>query len=223
MKKKCIKWIFGAGAHGRITLDVWRSASPDAEFHFIDDNPRMHGKIIDGVPVDGGIQFLLDHFTPADEAVVAIGYNNVRLLLGQRLENRSLILGNAIHGSAVVMASARIGGGTMIFAQAVINTGANVGKHVIINAGAVVEHDSVIEDGALLGSGVSTGGRVTIGEGTFIGAGTTLAPRIKVGQGSVVGAGSVVVKDLPPRVLAYGVPAQVVREVDKSFDWSRLL
>jgi galactoside O-acetyltransferase len=67
------------------------------------------------------------------------------------------------------------------------------------------------------------GGRVIIEKGAFIGTGAVLAPRMKVGEGTVVGAGSVVVKDLPPGVLAYGVPARVVREVDDTFDWSRLL
>lgn len=223
MKNKSIKWIFGAGAQGRVTLDVWRSASPDAEFHFIDDDSSLHGKLVNGVPVVGGAQFLQENFTPADEVIVAIGNNNVRLSLGNHLEAKGLISGNAVHISAVVMQSVEISGGCVIFAQAVINTGAKLGKHVIINTAAVVEHDSLIEDGVLLGTGVSTGGRVIVEEGAFIGTGTVLAPRIRVGRGSIVGAGSVVVKDLSPGVLAYGFPARVVRQLDETFDWSRLL
>jgi len=223
MRNNLKKWIFGAGAHGRITLEVWRSAFPDADFYFIDDNANVQNKIIDGAPVDGGMQFLLKNFSPPDEVIVAMGNNNVRISLGNRLESEGLVLGNAIHTSAVVMKSVKMGGGCMIFAQAVINTNAKIGKHVIINPSVVVEHDSIIEDGVLLGTSVSMGGRVIVEKGAFVGVGTVLAPRIRVGHGTVIGAGSVIVKDIPPGVLAYGVPARVVKQLDETFNWSRLL
>lgn len=223
MKENSIKWIIGASAQGRVTLDVWRSPFPDAEFRFIDDDFRLHGKSINGIPVDGGVKVLLENFSPVDRAIVAIGNNSVRLLLGTQLEAKGIIMGNAIHISAVVMQSAQVSEGCMIFAQAVVNTGAKIGRHVIINTSAVVEHDSLIEEGVLIGSSVSMGGRVVVEKGAFIGTGTILAPRVRVGKGSVIGAGSVVVKDLPPGVLAYGVPARVVKKLDQNFNWSRLL
>jgi alanine dehydrogenase len=37
---------------------------------------------------------------------------------------------------------------------------------------------------------------------------------VEIGDGTVVGAGSVVTKSLPPRVLAVGSPAKVLREFD---------
>jgi acetyltransferase EpsM len=93
---------------------------------------------------------------------------------------------------------------------------------VIVNTGAIVEHDCVLEDGSSLGPGACMAGRVQIGRGAFISTGVTLAPRVRVGAGTVVGAGSVVVADLPDGVLAYGVPARVVRPLG-DFDWKRLL
>jgi acetyltransferase EpsM len=152
-----------------------------------------------------------------------MGNNKERLLLGDKLEADGLKFGNAIHNSTVIMESGEIGGGCMLLAHTVVNTGAKLGKHVIVNTGAIVEHDSIIKDGVQLGPGVSMGGRVVVEKSAFIGTGAVLAPRIRVGEGTVVGAGSVVVKDLPPSVLAYGVPARLIREIDDDFDWSRLL
>jgi sugar O-acyltransferase (sialic acid O-acetyltransferase NeuD family) len=223
MRQEPKKWIFGAGAQGRVTLEVWRSAFPDGNFSFIDDNTGLHGIVVNGAPIAGGLEFVLDHFGPTDEVIVAMGNNQERMVLGGKLEAKGFALGSAIHTSAVIMESAEIGGGCMLLAHTVVNTGAGLGKHVIINTAAIVEHDAIIEDGVQLGPGVSMGGRVIIEKGAFIGTGAVLAPRIKVGAGTVVGAGSVVVKDLPPGVLAYGVPARAVREVDDTFDWSRLL
>jgi acetyltransferase-like isoleucine patch superfamily enzyme len=49
---------------------------------------------------------------------------------------------------------------------------------------------------------------VWIGAGAFIGAG------VRIGRGTVVAARSVVTRDLPPFVLAAGVPARVLRRLD---------
>jgi acetyltransferase-like isoleucine patch superfamily enzyme len=37
--------------------------------------------------------------------------------------------------------------------------------------------------------------------------------QITIGAGSVIGAGSIVTRDIPAGVIAYGNPAKVVREV----------
>ncbi|PCJ96232.1 MAG: acetyltransferase [Zetaproteobacteria bacterium] len=56
--------------------------------------------------------------------------------------------------------------------------------------------DIILEEDVWLGTGVVVNGGVTIGKGT------------------IVGAGSVVTKDLPPSVLAGGVPARVIRKLE---------
>jgi maltose O-acetyltransferase len=54
---------------------------------------------------------------------------------------------------------------------------------------------------------------VRIGFGAWLEGGVIVCPGVTVGDGSVVGAGSVVTQDLPPRVLAYGNPARVIRDI----------
>lgn len=55
---------------------------------------------------------------------------------------------------------------------------------------------------------------ITVGRDAWIGAGVILMPGVTVGEGTVVGAGSVVTRSLPPRVVAAGNPARVIREID---------
>lgn len=38
-------------------------------------------------------------------------------------------------------------------------------------------------------------------------------PGITIGENSVIGAGSVVTNDIPPNVVAYGVPCRVIRKI----------
>ncbi|MBE6636929.1 MAG: sugar O-acetyltransferase [Ruminococcaceae bacterium] len=54
---------------------------------------------------------------------------------------------------------------------------------------------------------------VTIGDDVWIGTGAIILPGITIGSGSIIGAGSVVTHDIPPNVLAFGVPCRVAREI----------
>lgn len=56
-----------------------------------------------------------------------------------------------------------------------------------------------------------SGAPVTIGDNVWLGGGVVVCPGVTVGADTVVAAGAVVTRDLPPQVLAAGVPARVVR------------
>lgn len=54
---------------------------------------------------------------------------------------------------------------------------------------------------------------IIIGDNVWLGAGTIVCPGVNIGDDTVVGAGSVVTRDLPPSVLAFGVLARVQRDI----------
>lgn len=218
--RTCI--IVGAGAQGRVTLEAWRAAAPDARFVFVDDNTVLHGTDLLGAKVVGGLSCLTEL---EGEVVLAIGNNAARLALAERLSATPARTswGTVVHPSAIVMPSARVAPGAVLLAGAIVNSQAVIGPHVIVNTGVIVEHDCKIDEGVSLSPGTRMGGRVHIGRGAFVATGVTLAPRMTVGAYSVVGAGAVVVNDVPERALAYGVPARVRGTIDASFDWTRVL
>jgi maltose O-acetyltransferase len=47
----------------------------------------------------------------------------------------------------------------------------------------------------------------------WLGARVIVLPGVRIGEGSAIGAGSVVTHDIPPRSLAAGVPARVIRNL----------
>ena len=55
--------------------------------------------------------------------------------------------------------------------------------------------------------------KVTIGRRVWIGANVTILPGVTIGEYSVVGAGAVVNRDIPPRSVAVGVPAKVIKQL----------
>lgn len=52
-----------------------------------------------------------------------------------------------------------------------------------------------------------------IGKNVWVGSGVQILPGVTIGDNSVIGAGSVVTKDIPPDVVAFGAPCRVVREI----------
>jgi maltose O-acetyltransferase len=54
---------------------------------------------------------------------------------------------------------------------------------------------------------------ITIGDNVWLGGGVIVLPGVSIGADTVVGAGSVVVRDLPPGVVAVGNPARIVRRL----------
>lgn len=46
----------------------------------------------------------------------------------------------------------------------------------------------------------------------WVGAGVIVLDGVRIGSRSIVGAGAVVVKDIPPKTIAFGVPAEVRKE-----------
>lgn len=210
--------VVGAGAQGRVVLDNWRAQHPNDSFAFVDDDPAHHQKTILGATVLGPLAELPKL---GGEVVLAIGNNEARLRIAAQWDGK-VAWGRVVHPSAVVMPSATIGPGTVVFAGAIVNTQALLGAHVIVNTGSIIEHDCVFEDGASVSPGCRMGGRVRAGRGVFLGAGVTLAPRVSVGAWTIVGAGAVALRDLPDHVVAYGVPARVMRAVVDA-DWRRVL
>ncbi len=54
---------------------------------------------------------------------------------------------------------------------------------------------------------------VVLEDQVWIGSNVVVLPGVRIGYGSVIGAGSVVSRDVPPMVVALGVPCRVVRPV----------
>ena len=54
---------------------------------------------------------------------------------------------------------------------------------------------------------------IHIGSNCWLGAGVIVMPGVTIGDNTVIGAGSVVTKDIPANVVAFGNPCKVYREI----------
>lgn len=56
---------------------------------------------------------------------------------------------------------------------------------------------------------------IIIGTGCYIGSGAIIVGPVEIGDFAVIGAGSVVTKSIPSRIFAAGIPAKLVRNLEK--------
>lgn len=198
--------IVGAGGHAKVVADILISQGITV-LGFLDDNLTLRDAHCLGLPILDPIDDYQSH-SPTG-LVMGIGDNATRKAVAERLGNEARPLWRtAIHPSAIVARSARIGEGTVIAAGAVINPDAVIGRHVIINTGATVDHDCDIDDFCHIAPGANLAGGTCVGEGSLIGIGATVIPYHSIGSWAVVGAGAVVVTDIPDNVIAKGIPAR---------------
>jgi sugar O-acyltransferase (sialic acid O-acetyltransferase NeuD family) len=214
--RRCVRLplaVWGAGGHARVVTDIVRCGSEFEVVGFLDDvNPGRRAQRFCDAPVLGGRE-QLDELKKSGirHLILAFGDNHARRSLGHELVEAGFVLGRAFHPSAVIAKDTSILDGTVLMAGAVVNPGATIGKNAIINTGATVDHDCVLGEAVHLSPGVHLGGGVTVGDETWIGIGAVVLDGRTVRERSIVGAGAVVTHDLPHDVVAYGVPARVIR------------
>jgi len=125
--------ILGAGEYGQLVKELTRNKFTTIDY--LDDNsPAAIGKLED-------YKSLKDKY---QNAVVAIGNNEVRANWFDRLEEAGFNLPIVLSDRAYISPSAVIEPGCIIESMAVIQANTKVEKGSIISSGAVVNHNAIV-------------------------------------------------------------------------------
>ena len=90
---------------------------------------------------------------------------------------------------------------------------------ITIGDGSLIGHSAIIttlnHDFAVAHRSSMHPAPVVIGKNVWLGARVTVVPGVTIGDGAIIGAGAVVTKDVPPKAVAAGVPARVIRMLEE--------
>lgn len=212
-------YIIGAGGVGKeivwIVEQINKKHPTWTIAGFIDDNKEIHGLTMNGIPIVGGIDFLLNKEWDEDIFVVcAIANYRVKKSIVERLSDK-VSFANIIHPDVYISSTNKIGLGVIIYPGAIITTNVTIGNHVIISPKCGVGHETIINDYCSLLWNVNVSGNDVLEEGCLIGSGATIIQNKKIGCGSIVGAGAVVISDINNNVVVVGCPAIVKKHLSK--------
>ena len=207
-KKKRVR-IYGAGGHSHVIKEVLRMNNYEITDTF-DDKPEGVHYASKNVAI-GARNSITEFPHKGDPVIIAVGINSERAEISKFLK---CSFEKAIHESAIISNTSKIGDGTVVFAGAVIQPNTTIGKHVIINTGASVDHDNIIGDYAHISPKAALCGHVEVGTGSQVGVGAVVIPNIKIGKWCTIGAGAIVLNDVPDYATVVGNPGKIIK-IDK--------
>jgi sugar O-acyltransferase (sialic acid O-acetyltransferase NeuD family) len=203
--------IYGAGGFGReVALMVQQINEEKKQWNVIGffDDLKPAGSEIDGLRIIGTGRELNLWKTPLS-VVMSFADPVSRKLAVSKIQNQSI-------GFPVIMHPACLHGttlnkfqrGCILTAGCILTTGIELNEFVIINLNTTIGHDVKVGSFSSVMPSVNLSGNVIIDDGVFIGSGSTVLQGLTIGEGAVIGAGAVVTKNIPPQVVAKGVPAR---------------
>ena len=204
--------IVGAGGHCVSVLDAAFSMKRKVIF-IVDPNyekPELMGVSvlpkIENIPQLGSVEF-----------VVAIGNNELRKKLSENiLETFPYAnFGCVIHRTAYVSETSRLDNNSVILGNAFIGPEVTIGFGGIVNTGATIDHCCKIDKFVSISPGVNIGGDCVIEKSSFIGIGATISNGINIAAYTMVGAGAVVLSHTKENSLYVGIPATFKRHIQK--------
>lgn len=202
--------VVGAGGHAKVLWSVAVSLGYEVVC-FLDCDPCKWGSTLFGVPVEPEERkslYLEMGVRAAGIGVGSVGDVSARKRIFFELKSMGFELPPLVSPRAYVAPDVELGEGTLVVHGAVVNPGTRIGSCVIVNTCASVDHDCRIGDFVHLAPGSVLSGGVVVEDEAHVGTGACAIQGVRIGRGAVVGAGATVVCDLPPGVVAKGVPAR---------------
>lgn len=204
--------IIGAGGFGRevawLIEDINKNKLEWNIKGFVDENPEMSGKLINGYKVLGDLTWLKKQDI---YAVCAIGDPKTKKNIIDKLSGSKVKYPVLIHPSVIKSDIVKIEEGSIICAGNILTVNIEMGKHVIINLDCTVGHDAKIKDYSTVLPSVNISGYVILEECVSVGTNSAIIQGVKIGRNTIIGANSAVIKDLPENCTAVGTPAKPIK------------
>lgn len=201
-------FIVGASGFGHEVLAWARDAWAEATAKVLGFLAEERGECSSLPIVASPTSFALG---PDDALLLAIGIPDDRRRVAESLLARGGRFLTLIHLTTIVVASASIGGGSILCPYSIVTDATTLGRFTILNYHASLGHDASTGDFGVLSPYATLGGGARVAADVFLGLHASVAPGKSVGASSNVSANSACLSEVPPGSLVFGVPGGVTR------------
>ena len=206
--------IIGAGAFGReVKWLIERINESSVKWNligFVDDGIAK-GEVIAGLPVFGGVDYLLGLNEQVNLACAIAGVKSREQIIAKLNEKDNLNFPNLIDPSVIQSPSVQMGCGNIICASSILSVDIKIEDFVIVDWNCTIGHDVVVGSYVTVYPGTNISGCVDIGRRCEVGTGTKVVQGLKIGKDVVIGAGAVVAKDIHISGTYVGIPVKMVK------------
>jgi len=202
--------IYGAGGFGReVKVLIKQINQSEAKYNivgFVDDNPDLFGKVIDGTPVLGGIDYLLNY---KEQVLVAVALvqNFKKELVDKLKRNEFINFCNLFHPAIYWDDTNVIGEGNILCHGMNVTCNVKIGSFNIFNGRVGVGHDVKIGDFNLFGPNSFIAGEVSIGNFNSFAMNSSIIQQKSVGDYNRINLNSVIVRNIGHEGVYFGIPA----------------
>jgi len=206
--------IYGAGGLGREVLMLAKQINEVEKrwdrFVFVDDADGFY--TVKGKQVATFDEVRSKYDSKGIELVLAVGEPRDRRLLRERVYRSGFSLAVLVHPSVSISDDTKLGAGTIICFNCFVSCNVKIGENVLIQPCASIGHDNKIGNDTIISTYVCIAAGCVIGNESYIGLQVPVKEKIRIGSQTIVGMGSVVMRDIPDKVIAMGNPARAMKE-----------
>lgn len=206
--------IIGAGTYGEVYLAYLQEARVEI-VGFLDDDPKLVGTNVRGVPVLGGVGLMktIRQSHGVEAVYCPLGNNKLRVKFLENARALGFKTPNYIHPSVKIAPKVSIANeGVYILQGTELMPFVTLEKDVMISTGANIVHHSYLSQGTFVSNGVNLGANVHSEKFAYCGMGCTIMTGVHtLGEDCLIGAGAVVIRDVEPQAVMAGVPAKVIK------------
>ncbi|HDS05660.1 MAG TPA: hypothetical protein ENN95_01335 [Deltaproteobacteria bacterium] len=207
--------ILGGGGFALEVLDnidaINRITAADIEpIGFVyEDADKDKGKLLRNtdIPVLGDISCLREYDLDKIHLVAAIARPAWKRKMVEEAKKIGAKFTSIIHPTTTISKRAKIGEGAVMMKYVNIQSGTVVGDFFSADDFAGFGHNMIIGDFVHACPRVGTEGGAVIGNDVYVGIRATILSH-NIGEGAIIGACALITRDVPPNMLAKGIPAK---------------
>lgn len=187
---------------------------------------------IENIPIENTYEFLFDQViyrqsfykdwdrmaSKSKEYILGVAQPKTKAIVVEFFRNEYKLTPqdyiSTIHPTSNVACTAIHGKGLFVNPCSVIGAFSEIGDFVTISRLVSIGHHVRIKDYCKINPGANIASKAIIGRGVTIGMGANILNKISIGDNSFIGAGSLVTSNIPANVLAYGIPAKVIKSIE---------